>query len=667
MSKNSLLSALIEAALSLPEESTPEERVAAVRSVLDAETGTDLAQLEEAVLQAFADSSSPDGETPSDEQLVELERLADVADAVRTRRAEVQAAADARAERARQIAERVSSAAQAKEDADAKAKADTEPQAEVPDGGEGAAPAGDGMPPLVPVADPVAQQVPEPIAATAARELANRTTSAAPALLRAPVRVPLNQDPTQLPPGRQSSFSVIAASDSPGVSSGTELGDIKAMSNAVMAKMRTLPSSGGTVRQGILQIRRNTAPEFTTTNSNDDWLKVEAAANERRLPGGSLVASTGGGGWCAPSEILYDLCEGASTDGLVDLPSVTVTRGGLRWPQTPDFASIYTGSGFVPPSTDPNGISFVMDEATVKGLDGTAGHVKPCYEVPCPDFSECRLDVVGLCLKAGILTNHAYPELIQYFLEQAMVAHVHKMNAEIINRMAKLACPVDFQGWPAGTGTPPDPAHPIQSGLNATSTALGAIELQVMDLRYRYRWSENETLELVAPIFAKGIIRSDISKRMGFDDPYAVSDAMMTSWFALRGVGVQWVYDWLDALNPNIPSTSHPDTTNCKNFTNPASAAATFGGQAPATAWPTQVHFLLYKAGTFVRGSADVITIDGLYDSATLATNRYTALFMEEGLCVGKRCFDARLIRVNLCPNGAVGPLLTPPDCSKAV
>jgi hypothetical protein len=36
-----------------------------------------------------------------------------------------------------------------------------------------------------------------------------------------------------------------------------------------------------------------------------------------------------------------------------------------------------------------------------------------------------------------------------------------------------------------------------------------------------------------------------------------------------------------------------------------------------------------------------------------LSTNRYTAIFTEEGVLVAKTCFDSRVIRFPLCPTGA--------------
>jgi hypothetical protein len=109
---------------------------------------------------------------------------------------------------------------------------------------------------------------------------------------------------------------------------------------------------------------------------------------------------------------------------------------------------------------------------------------------------------------------------------------------------------------------------------------------------------------------------------------------MIGSWFRLRGVSVQFVYNYQDAYSPT---------------------PGTIGGAAPATAWPAEVKFLLYAAGTWVRATQDIIQLDAVYDSTLFRVNKYNALFTEEGLCVLKRCHESREVTVPICPDGSSG------------
>ena len=119
-------------------------------------------------------------------------------------------------------------------------------------------------------------------------------------------------------------------------------------------------------------------PDHLIADNKDDMAVVASAAKETSLDGGSLVAA---GGWCAPSETLYDFCQDESTDGLLDLPEIAVTRGGVRHTSGPDFSAIYNAG-------------FTQTEA-----QAIAGTTKTCYEVACPNFDEVRLDAIGICIR----------------------------------------------------------------------------------------------------------------------------------------------------------------------------------------------------------------------------------------------------------------------------
>jgi hypothetical protein len=136
------------------------------------------------------------------------------------------------------------------------------------------------------------------------------------------------------------------------------------------------------------------------------------------------------------------------------------------------------------------------------------------------------------------------------------------------------------------------------------------------------------TVEVVFPAWVIGPIRAALARRRGVTE-LAVTDAEIVSWLTLRGARPQFVYDWQDAFT-----------------------GGTFGGSASATAFPTSVTFLVYPAGTWVKGEQDVINIDTVYDNALLTQNQFTALFMEDGLSAMKMCADSRLYTTDVQPAG---------------
>ena len=357
-------------------------------------------------------------------------------------------------------------------------------------------------------------------------------------------------------------------------------------------------------RHGLAIVRKSFDERATVGSPETAEAAMNFAVNEKNLPGGSLVAA---GGWCAPSETVYDLLEDESRDGLISLPEINVTRGGIKFTKGPKFADLYAAPSF----------NFTEEEAKAGKYQPTSATdptnkvgTKPVYTVPCTDFEEVRLSAAGMHIQAGLLQQRGYPELVARTIRGALVAHEHKMSERVIAAMEAKSTAVSMD-----TGQ-----------IGALAPILTAIELQVEHYRYAQRLARSTTLEAVFPYWVRGAIRTDLSRRMGVDLT-DVPDSRVDAWFRSRGINPQYVYDW-QALTGE---------------------AGTF------KVWGGSVKFLLYSAGTFVKGGQDVITLDTVYDSTLLGQNDYTALFTEEGYLVAKRGHDARVVTVPINPNGGTG------------
>lgn len=354
---------------------------------------------------------------------------------------------------------------------------------------------------------------------------------------------------------------------------------------------------------GIASFHRNIPNELTISSSDREHVDqvISRAVDEKRLPQGGLVAS---GGWCAPSETLYDLLEMESRDGMLSLPEVGVARGGISFTAGPSFADLYSQfTGFQFTEEDD------VEGRYQAGSDGNVEGPKPFHRIDCPDFEEVRLEVAGLGIQAGLLMSRGYPEVIARTIRGALVAHDHRLNGLMIQRLVDGSTAVNMPNTPG-----------------ATASILNSVELQATHYRYAHRLPQNATLEAVFPIWLRGAMRADLARREGLD-VFEVSDQRLNAWLASRQIAPQFVYNW-QAI----------DGTAANNF----------------TAWPTEASFLLYAAGTWVRGSSDVITLDTIYDSTLLQQNDYTALFTEEGWLVAKRGHDSRVVTVPMCFDGGV-------------
>ncbi len=225
-----------------------------------------------------------------------------------------------------------------------------------------------------------------------------------------------------------------------------------------------------------------------------------------------------------------------------------------------------------------------------------------------------------MCITAGILQQRGYPEAVKRIIDGSMTAHAHKINQYVLERMAALSTAVTA----------------VMGGFGAWNDAMAAFELQVVDVRYRYRLAESSTLEGVAPQWLKPIFRADLSRRNGSDTLTSVSDAQLDAFLRDRHINMQWVQDWQDAFV--------------------TAGGAGIGGATPATAYPGSAKVLLYPAGTFTKGVADIIQLDAIYDSTNIKTNNYTALFTEEAVLVARRCMQSRLLTLpTLVMSGRTG------------
>jgi hypothetical protein len=381
-----------------------------------------------------------------------------------------------------------------------------------------------------------------------------------------------------------------ASAGLPGANLGQEL-DLLTFAAQAADRFSASEGMSGKTQFALATIERPFPRELTTTEGQDHTAVIDYAADHTRLPGNSLLAA---GGWCAPSETLYDIATYSTVSGILSTPEISVRRGGLRWAGSPDFSAIYANTGFT------------MTEA-----QNIAGFTKPCYEIPCPGFTEARLDAMGLCLTAGVLQSRGYPEQVATFISEALVAHAHRVNAEKIKRMAALAVPVA-----AGARR-----------LGPFLDALDQLELQIEDVRYKYRLAPDAPVEAVLPLWLRPILRTDLQRRLNLQEP-SVADAALTARFRERFVAVQWVYDWQDAL---VNNPADPDT-------------GLFGGATPITDYPTEVKALIYPAGAYIVANDPILRLEGIYDSVNIRTNTYTALFTEESILVAKRHLEARLV-----------------------
>lgn len=393
--------------------------------------------------------------------------------------------------------------------------------------------------------------------------------------------------------------SIVAAANIPGYPAGGKISDIRKLTDAASARARSLPENGAGGEQLIASIDRSLGglPNLTPETSPEEWEEIHKRISDPEL----LVAA---GGWCAPSQITYDFFNIACTDGLLDLPTFNVQRGGVRFPVSPSLAAVMSDVWLWTESDD------------ILAVTGTG--TKPCARPACPTFSEERLDCHGICVTAGNLTERAYPELIDNHIRLTMAAHQHVISQRHIAELVAASTAVAM-----GSGT--------ASELSASWGILNAVDLQVTDYKLKYRMCEGDVLDGIFPWWTVPLIRADIAKRNGYDSPFDTTMAEVRAWFDLRQVRAQFVQDW------QVGSGDFPGQTTAR------------------TNWPAALQFMLFAAGTFSRGAGPTIDLGVVRDSALNAKNDHTAAWTEECNLIVKYGHESRLVSVAVDVAGVTG------------
>lgn len=426
-------------------------------------------------------------------------------------------------------------------------------------------------------------------------------------------------------PERQ--LSVTASVDIPGIATGGKLTSMDAVVDAFQRKAKSMPDARAGIAEGptVATIRNEFEHTIDSRTSPSEVGELFKHLT-RRDAAEALVA---GGGWCAPSEIRYDFFNVATSDGKIDLPTVGVTRGGIRFPQSPSLASaVWTtpsGSnqnlaGFGGQAFNVSSVPWLWTEASdIATVTGSPN--KPCVRVPCPSFDEERLECYGVCLTAGNLTDDAYPEATANTIRLLMAAHERAINARLIALMVARSTASGTLGLAANA---------------AYQNFVGGLNLAAVDYRESLGMGIDEVVEVVAPHWIAQVIQGDLAWRTGADTLLSVTKAQITGYLADRNIRIQWVDDW------QVRATGLP------------------GASTALTEWPATAQIMLYAAGTFVRGTGLSLDLGVIRDSVLNAENDFTAAWSEECNLIAKVGHVSRLYTVNIEVNGATGATITP-------
>jgi hypothetical protein len=422
----------------------------------------------------------------------------------------------------------------------------------------------------------------------------------------------------QVPDRRAQELVVTAAAGTSGAPIGHRFEDMRGLARFLTQHSRSLPiTRGNPAYTPFASVQRRYDQVF---NESTDPTTVEQTLRALTRPD-VLVAA---GGWCAPSEVRYEFFNVACQErtAVIDLPSVGIDRGGIRWPTSPSLADVFADPAAFAPfgaTFSAESVPWLWTEASDIAAVTGAG-TKPCIRIPCADFEEARLECFGHCVTAGNLADSAFPEATANFLSLLMAAQIRVENFRYLAQMVSLST---LSTAATGSGC---------VGAGVAAPLLGAIELAAIDYRGKYGMCDTDVLEVVLPTWVTGAVRSDLAKRTGQDlDSMAVTDAMIADWLDARSVRAQFVGEYQQR------TTGFP------------------GGTTAVTAWPSTVEFMIYAAGTFVRGDGMSLDLGVVRDSTLNAKNDHTAAWTEECHLIARFGHESRRYVVPICTDGTTG------------
>lgn len=214
----------------------------------------------------------------------------------------------------------------------------------------------------------------------------------------------------------------------------------------------------------------------------------------------SLVAS---GSFCTPLTPLYDFYRLAEAQTPVEdgLNVVGAQRGGIRF------------------------ITGVCDVSVAASGLGTNADPKPCVHIDCPTVQEETVDAISQCVEFGNLQYRTFPEQVENFLEDLAVAFASRKEVYYL----------DF----------------INTNSTATTSAIayGASRALLWDwtvaaVRYRKRrgMPRGATVQLVTPDWALDAVRLDMALEAN-KNFWEISDAQALKAISDAGLDPIWYND----------------------------------------------------------------------------------------------------------------------------
>lgn len=250
----------------------------------------------------------------------------------------------------------------------------------------------------------------------------------------------------------------------------------------------------------------------------DRALGLSAAENTRLIDAvTSPRAITAAGGICEPlpADFRHPICGDRGRPITDALPSFRADRGGVRYAPSATVADLEDA---ITVWTHENDASDSPDPAT-----------KPCPRVDCEEELVAQVDAIVACLTVGNFQARFNPEFWRSRLDLLMVAH---------DRIAEQTAYATMVA--ASTTT----LVPVGAGDGTIVDLLRVVDMQTAGLANRHRLIGTRYVSIL-PSALRNALRTHLANQApaGSIDQFAVADAQIANFFAVRNVRPVWSPD----------------------------------------------------------------------------------------------------------------------------
>ena len=389
--------------------------------------------------------------------------------------------------------------------------------------------------------------------------------------------------------------------------------DIRSTSGARLSSMRDIAelfverfdamggTSAGYSENVKLAKLMSSYPEDRVLDGRSDVEKIEAVVASATDPDSWTDAMVASGGFCAPTEVVYDFCLIAEAIRPVRdaLPSFRADRGGVRYPQSPGLADITSA---ITVHTDANDI---------------AGDLKNCQAIDCSAFDEFLTQAIVRCLTFGNFGARAFPEQVEHWNALVMAAWARQAETELLD------------GIVAGSTAVTTPQV-----FGSARDLIEAVIRAAAQFRSRNRMRSDARLRAMLPSWVPDQAAADLAYGLQSEAGFLTNGReIIRQALANAGVNVSFYVD--------SPSTGTSQIA-------PAQAVGALN------AWTPDVQWGLWEEGHHVLLDGGSLDLGIVRDSTLNSTNDFQN-FAESFEGVASRGCESLWVTSTVCVNGTSG------------